>query len=385
MPSAAPNPTAIPSDPVRGAHGEVQETPQAIKDQIRGSSNTLEAVGPASKASSSKDGHQSPNTLLNNGPRTGADSPEVGKEGADSGPVQEPGQAVGRGGAGNLTRRMTRLLNQQISHDAASVPLAWMALLTGMVDALVYSRSQVWTGFQTGNMVQFSQNIAQWMLPQAEKFPLLTLERVLSILSFLLGSFLGALGGRRFGDRRRAWQVTTALIQSISLWGAAGILLSRPEDEAPSFRYYPGVIVLTAFSMGLQSISAQKLVSPAFATTVAFTATLTQIASDPYLFALTLSPFEAHRQRAKNDPGSASANGASSGAPKAPATTGRDRRLLAIFALCTGAGVAEMLLYSDAGLRGGMAIAAGFKLVLAALWLIPQGQDPKPKAEVGGA
>ncbi|CEH17262.1 hypothetical protein PANT_22c00308 [Ceraceosorus bombacis] len=377
MPSAAPNPTAIPSDPVRGAHGEVQETPQAIKDQIQGSSNTLEAVGPSSKASSSKDGHQSPNTLLNNAARTGANSPQVGKERAGSGPVQEPGQAI--------------------SHDAASVPLAWMALLTGMVDALVYSRSQVWTGFQTGNMVQFSQNIAQWMLPQAEKFPLLTLERVLSILSFLLGSFLGALGGRRFGDRRRAWQVTTALIQSISLWGAAGILLSRPEDEAPSFRYYPGVIVLTAFSMGLQSISAQKLVSPAFATTVAFTATLTQIASDPYLFALTLSPFEAHRRRAKNDPGSVSANAASSGAPKAPATTassgapkapattGRDRRLLAIFALCTGAGVAEMLLYSDAGLRGGMAIAAGFKLVLAALWLIPQGQDPKPKAEVGGA
>ena len=65
---------------------------------------------------------------------------------------------IARAAVGSRLTRMRRL-QQDVSHDEASVPLAWQALLTGMVDALIYSRSQVWTGFQTGNMVQFSQNM----------------------------------------------------------------------------------------------------------------------------------------------------------------------------------------------------------------------------------
>lgn len=41
-----------------------------------------------------------------------------------------------------------------ISHEDATIPLAWQALLTGLVDALIYSRSQIWTGFQTGEQGQ---------------------------------------------------------------------------------------------------------------------------------------------------------------------------------------------------------------------------------------
>jgi hypothetical protein len=52
-------------------------------------------------------------------------------------------------------------------------------------------------------------------------------------------------------------------------------------------------------------------------------------------------------------------------AAKVPVTLGRDRRLFSIFCLCTGAGVAECLLNSRAGLRGGLTIAAGFKLIQA--------------------
>ncbi len=136
------------------------------------------------------------------------------------------------------------------------------------------------------------------------------------------------------------------MIQSAFLFSGAGILLSRPKNELPSFDWYPGVIVLVAFSMGMQSILAQKLVSPAFATTVAFTATLTQIASDPYLFHLVPSE----------------------------KTRGRDRRMLAVLALCVGAGVGESLLHTSANLSGGIAISAGFKLVLALLWLVPEGK-----------
>jgi len=117
-----------------------------------------------------------------------------------------------------------------------------------------------------GNMVQFSENIAQYMLPHEEKMPLLTLLRALSVSSFFIGSLIGARLGARFGDKRRGWIVISSILQSILLFGASAILLSRPADEAPNFQYWPGVVVMTAFSMGMQSIAAQKLVSPAFAT-----------------------------------------------------------------------------------------------------------------------
>ena len=114
--------------------------------------------------------------------------------------------------------------------------------------------------------MQFSENIAQYMLPNETKMPLLTLLRALSVSSFITGSFVGAKLGSRFGDKKRGWIVSTSIIQSIFLCGASAILLSRPVDEPPNFQYWPGVVVMTAFSMGMQSIAAQKLVSPAFAT-----------------------------------------------------------------------------------------------------------------------
>lgn len=115
-------------------------------------------------------------------------------------------------------------------------------------------------------MVQFSENIAQYMLPNEKKMPLLTLLRFLSVISFLIGSFIGSRLGSKFGDKRRGWQVSTSILQSIFLFGASAILLTRPANEEPSFRYWPGVVIMTALAMGMQSIAAQKLVSPAFAT-----------------------------------------------------------------------------------------------------------------------
>ena len=235
-------------------------------------------------------------------------------------------------------------LNEHVEHQNCLVPLAWQSFLTGLLDLLLYSRSQVWVGFQTGNMVQFSGNIAQFMLPHNENYPLMTLERVLSVVAFFLGSFSGSFGGRYFGTRTRKWLFISSILQSLLLWGAAGILLSRPEDEMPTFNYYPAVITLSAWSMGMQSVASQKLTSPAFATTVAFTATLTQIASDPALLKLRSKP--------------------------------RDTRLIAIVSLCIGAGVGEMLLYAKTNLRGSIAIVAGFKLIQGFLFFIPKASPP---------
>lgn len=103
--------------------------------------------------------------------------------------------------------------------------------------------------------------------------------------------------------------------------------------------------------------------------TVAFTATLTQIASDPYLFALSFSPVDKYRNsRLEKQQAERSLEAAESKEGRKARvlrTLGRDRRMLGILSLCTGAGVAECILYSRAGLRGGLTIAACFKLIQA--------------------
>lgn len=244
-----------------------------------------------------------------------------------------------------------------------------MALLTGLIDGLLYSRTNVWVGFQTGNLVQFSMNLASYIYtnPSAKEArnPLLTTERLLSFTAFFLASFLGGIIGKRVGERKRIWLITSSLIQGIILFGGAAILLSRPREEEPTWRYYPAVIVLVAFNMGLQSILAQKLSSPVFSTSVAYTATLTQIASDPQLFKASLSFVPL--------PSSLSSTSRWRTRLQDKQVKGRDHRILAIIMLTLGGGIAQSLLDSSVGLKGGVAIGAACKVFLAILWCLPKG------------
>lgn len=75
----------------------------------------------------------------------------AGKEN-NEGTAPEAGEA---GGGGKRSRNkivdtFRSRLAQVVSHEEATIPLAWQALNTGLVDALIYSKSQIWTGFQTG-------------------------------------------------------------------------------------------------------------------------------------------------------------------------------------------------------------------------------------------
>lgn len=104
------------------------------------------------------------------------------------------------------------------------------------------------------------------MLPNAERNPLLTLERAIVIIAFFLGSFFGNQLGNRLGHRNRTYLILTTFIQSCFLFGASGIALSRPEGEVPTFTWWPPIMMFCAMSFGLQSIAGQKMVSAPFAT-----------------------------------------------------------------------------------------------------------------------
>lgn len=179
------------------------------------------------------------------------------KEHEAQGVVDElPGSHPSRRTPSWSTRLSTSLglgLNETLEHDASTVPLAWMALLTGLVDGAVYSRAEIWTGFQTGNTVQVALGITTYIFPLTStaipRAPLLLLLRSLSLLAFFLAGIVGSRVGEAWGHRRRAYLVASSVVQSALLFGAAGILWTRPEGEELTYRYWPGVILLIAFSM----------------------------------------------------------------------------------------------------------------------------------------
>ncbi|PWN24568.1 hypothetical protein BDZ90DRAFT_100078 [Jaminaea rosea] len=262
-----------------------------------------------------------------------------------------------------------RQMDATLDHTSSLLPLTLLALLTGLIDGLLYSRTSVWIGFQTGNIVQFSMGVASFIYAPYHPVPadegLLTGLRAISFVSFFTASWVGSLAARQGGKgrgRKRWFLIASSVVQALLLFGAAGILWSKQEGEEVTYRWFGPVIMLVALSMGLQSILSSGLSSPIFSTSVAYTATLTQLASDPHLFTPRLSFL-------------------CSSPAKAAEVKGRDLRILALAALALGGGVSQSLLISDAGLRGGLTVAAGLKVLLGALWLIPRGEGEKKREE----
>lgn len=239
-------------------------------------------------------------------------------------------------------------LNEEIHADDAIVPLTWQSLLTGLVDSIVFSVAQTWVGFVTGDFVQFSMNIAQYIIPHSKTDGLGMLLRGMAMSGFFVGNYATGVLGRRMGWHRRNFLVLSALVQSVLIWIAVAIALSRPKFEEPTFHWWPPMLLTTAMSMGIQSATSQKLGSAAFSTSVAFTATVSSIGSDPQVFKLW-PPFSRE-------------------------VRARDLRLLSMVALCIGAGVGQSLLLTDLGFGGALAVAAAAKLVLVPLWWLPHGQ-----------
>ena len=74
--------------------------------------------------------------------------------------------AAGARGARTRTKHLTRsfkaYLGETVSHEEALVPMAWQSFLTGAIDALLYAKAGVWSGYQTGNVGAFSDSSELW-------------------------------------------------------------------------------------------------------------------------------------------------------------------------------------------------------------------------------
>lgn len=155
--------------------------------------------------------------------------------------------------------------------------LALLALTfaTGLVDAVSYlGLGQVFTGFQTGNVV-----LLGFAFAGTDGF---SIEApAVSLVAFLVGSMLGGQLVLQLGNRFRHWFSLALLAESALLAAAAAAT-----EVGPGFPVERRFLVIAALAvaMGLRNATVRRLAVPDITTTV-LTSTITGLGTDSWLVA----------------------------------------------------------------------------------------------------
>lgn len=166
----------------------------------------------------------------------------------------------------------------------------------GNSDAISFSATYVWCGFQTGNFCQvclslhtheiisLTQSCPQLALaiarlmatPKDLHFHLFDQQALCSLLAFNVGAMLGRIGNH-MGVKTRIWLFLGTMMQAVllaagtvAIWqsGSASIAADRGEPAWTNAASFVGLALISA-SMGLQG-SMAKLLNTHFATTGRF-------------------------------------------------------------------------------------------------------------------
>lgn len=164
---------------------------------------------------------------------------------------------------------------------ASAAPLPWLLLLlsvtTGLVDAIsVLGLGKVFTANMTGNIVFLG--FAASGAPDFRVAPYLV-----AISAFLVGAAVAGRTGKAYANGSlRRWLLTSATIEAVMLWVAAGFAIKLDiAGGAPEPNVY-AIIALTALAMGYRNATIRQLKIPDLTTTV-LTLTLTGLAADSSL------------------------------------------------------------------------------------------------------
>lgn len=164
---------------------------------------------------------------------------------------------------------------------ASAAPLPWLLLLlsvtTGLVDAIsVLGLGKVFTANMTGNIVFLG--FAASGAPDFRVAPYLV-----AISAFLVGAAVAGRTGKAYANGSlRRWLLTSATIEAVMLWVAAGFAIELDiAGGTPEPNVY-AIIALTALAMGYRNATIRQLKIPDLTTTV-LTLTLTGLAADSSL------------------------------------------------------------------------------------------------------
>jgi len=157
------------------------------------------------------------------------------------------------------------------------VALLVLTFVTGIVDAVSFlGLGHVFTANMTGNIVLLGFALAG-------AASLSVARSIVSLLAFVAGAVLGGrLGLVMNGGPRRRRILTAGTVEALLLSGSAAVSvgIARAADPSPSMLY--AVIVLTAFAMGLRTVTVRWLAVPDMTTTV-LTQVLAALAAESVL------------------------------------------------------------------------------------------------------
>lgn len=245
---------------------------------------------------------------------------------------------------------------EELDTSQVAAPLTAYCFMTGFIDAVSFIALYVWCAFQTGNSVQLA--IALTRLFNGDNdltFHVADRQALCSVVSFILGAFLGRAGDK-IGAKTRLWMTFGTFLQSLFTMGASILIWQSREGSVAAERgepawtnvlSYVGLGLISA-SMGLQGIMGKRL-NTHFTTTVVLTTTWCELVTEPKLFNLRRL------------------------------VASRDHKVIAILFLFLG-GFAGSALLDKLGDTLTLAIAAGIRFVIALSFLfIP----PKPRKSSG--
>lgn len=259
----------------------------------------------------------------------------------------------GDGEGGGVVRMKTHML-AEVDGEQATAPLTAYCFMTGFIDSVTFSAIFVWCAFQTGNSVQLALALARLFNGQHDHtFHIADRQALCSVLTFILGAFIGRLGDK-LGCKTRLWLSLGTFIQALFTAAAAIAIWQSHQGSVADARANPAWTNVASFvcvgfmsaSMGLQGIMGKR-VNTQFTTTVVLTTTWCELMADPKLFDIRRIVIS------------------------------RDHKILAIVSLFLGGFIGRVLI-DIVGSAGTLGIGAGIRLLISVWWaFVPEKQGKK--------
>ncbi|KAG1762525.1 hypothetical protein EDD22DRAFT_953024 [Suillus occidentalis] len=248
-------------------------------------------------------------------------------------------------GDGSAMARLKTHMLAEVDGEQSTAPLTAYCFMTGFIDSVTFSAIFVWCAFQTGNSVQLALALARLFNGQHDRtFHIADRQALCSVLTFILGAFIGRLGDK-LGCKTRLWLTLGTFIQTLFTLAAAIAIWQSHQGSVADVRANPAWTNVASFvcvgfmsaSMGLQGIMGKR-VNTQFTTTVVLTTTWCELMADPKLFDIRRIVIS------------------------------RDHKILAIVSLFLGGFIGRVLI-DIVGSAGTLGIGAGIRLLISVWWV----------------